>query len=1163
MTSLAGLCGNLQLSDIRFNFLCALIISINRYKYQLICLYTQICVQIDYSNRIGKILKQSEELREQLNRLNSEQRSAVEHIDGPLLVVAGPGTGKTQLLSLRAANILATRDVRPKNILCLTFSNAGAESMRKRLVELIGRDAYGIEVATFHSFASSLRSKFPYAFRRGSMSAIISDLRRAEIINTILNGLPPENALASGVQNGVNSRLNDITSFISRFKASGLTTAELRSIADQNDAFFDIVEADEELMGIVNSPLPRKDADKEAFVGEFETAVLRVCANAPSELLDTIISVPGIYLPYPKWMRKLVENAELIDENGKASGFSDLRNTLFEGAAKDGKTLRDRKTSRYMRAAADIYDEYSRKLDERNLYDFDDMILDAIEAIQGDQSISDELHNTYQYIQVDEFQDTNGAQMRILELLVGDEDSPNIMAVCDDDQAIMRFQGATIECIQQFEDRWHPKNIVLKTNYRSTPAIVELGKGVAEQIENRLATSVADKDVKAFSPQVGPTRFAEHVFVSRDAELYSLAKNIRSVIDEGFIEQCSDPDEAIAVIAPKHASLKSLIPYLNEFDIPFAYRETSNIFAMESMQTLLALLRYVAFAGSGRLQYAEAQLPQIVAAPEFGLSKTDCLLFAKRVRTDYHGRWIDALNDTDNPKLLSIAQRLNEWASRSAVSPVRELVFDLSRPLMAYYERISDSDPWAYAQFNAGIRALLRFVESELGGASHLRRAVRVADIVGAMDDLERYGISIDATISIGREGAIRLVSAHSSKGLEFDLVYMLDADDSTWHKGAASISFFTKNMYVGDQKDEDDARRLLFVALTRAKRELELYRADGSTLRELSDAIDTVEYTPDACEAAEICATSWMERYSLNTPEFASLLAPELTPRFLSASSLNDFVELVGGEPVTVEFPTKRMLRLPKLPAMASEFGTIVHAYFEDYVGKVILGGEDAKGINDLYRNEISWLDYREDEVKGALLRFERIVNEFIPTLPDIVGGIEGRIVTEAKLDVLTPSGVPLYGLCDLLLVDDKAREVHVIDYKTGFNYPGATPTTSYERQLRFYKLLIEMSGEFEGYKVVSSSDIYVEPKRGGVGELHPAVATDMTAESADHLTSLINVVWRRIQEGDFDTSGFLDSDDYLEAQAKDVTKDGKPRKRKDHRVFQAAFEDWLIRKG
>ena len=91
-------------------------------------------------------------LSEAMSMLNDRQREAVEHLEGPLLVVAGPGTGKTQLLSLRAANILATRDVQPQNILCLTYTDAGVEAMRHRLVGLVGRDAYGIEVSTFHSF---------------------------------------------------------------------------------------------------------------------------------------------------------------------------------------------------------------------------------------------------------------------------------------------------------------------------------------------------------------------------------------------------------------------------------------------------------------------------------------------------------------------------------------------------------------------------------------------------------------------------------------------------------------------------------------------------------------------------------------------------------------------------------------------------------------------------------------------------------------------------------------------------------------------------------------------------------------------------------------------------------------------------------------------------
>ena len=115
-------------------------------------------------------------LTEQMPMLNDRQREAVEHVDGPLLVVAGPGTGKTQLLSLRAANILATRDVRPQNVLCLTYTDGGAEAMRHRLVELVGRDAYGIEVSTFHSFALDVRARHPEYFRDGPDARPVSDL---------------------------------------------------------------------------------------------------------------------------------------------------------------------------------------------------------------------------------------------------------------------------------------------------------------------------------------------------------------------------------------------------------------------------------------------------------------------------------------------------------------------------------------------------------------------------------------------------------------------------------------------------------------------------------------------------------------------------------------------------------------------------------------------------------------------------------------------------------------------------------------------------------------------------------------------------------------------------------------------------------------------------
>lgn len=152
-----------------------------------------------FTEKTGDVdMNMNPELIASLDRLNPEQREAVECLDGPLLVIAGPGTGKTQLLSLRAANILVKRDAAPRNILCLTYTEAGAEAMRKRLIELIGRDAYGIEVSTFHGFASSIRSRCPEFFTRPATDTLITSCISRRSSTTCSNRFPLGRPWAEG-----------------------------------------------------------------------------------------------------------------------------------------------------------------------------------------------------------------------------------------------------------------------------------------------------------------------------------------------------------------------------------------------------------------------------------------------------------------------------------------------------------------------------------------------------------------------------------------------------------------------------------------------------------------------------------------------------------------------------------------------------------------------------------------------------------------------------------------------------------------------------------------------------------------------------------------------------------------------------------------------------
>lgn len=1085
------------------------------------------------------------ELIESLNRLNPEQREAVDCLDGPLLVIAGPGTGKTQLLSLRAANILAKRDAAPRNILCLTYTEAGAEAMRKRLIELIGRDAYGIEVSTFHGFASSIRSRYPEFFTRPATDTLITDLHQQEIFDRLLKSLPFGSPLGGGSPDMPAQNIGKMIGFVSKTKRSGLDYDVLSAIAQQNiDAAAWLTEHSELLTLVCG----RASA---ALAERFEEEIERACGMAPTSLTRPIGCPAGTYVPYIIELRDAVRRAELIDEKGKSSGYTKVRDAFFGGSNSQGRTFKIAEQSERLKAACDVARRYQSELDQHHLYDYDDMIGDFVDAVEHNDALRQVLQDTYTYIQVDEFQDTNGAQMRIIELLCNGVDEPNIMAVGDDDQAIMRFQGATIECANQFAAEFSPRSIVLKTNYRSTPAIVELGQAIAQQIEYRLDAS-SNKSIEAFKPQGDQVGFSENVYTGKAEEYAAVAESIKQRLEAGYLNDCEDPDEGIAVISAKHAALRSLIPFLVKENVPFSYRERQNLFASERMQTTLALLRCVTALAHGQKGLAISYLPQIICATELGGDHPSSMTFALSAKREHRGDWMATMRESNSACVKELHDDLMQWAAEANASPVRDLLFKIAERSLGYYRHRKDQDPLGAAEFNAGIRALLAFAEGEMGDARRMGRTLRLPDIVDKLDAARKFGVSIDASIDLGTPGAVRLTSAHSSKGLEFDCVYLLDADDSTWHKGAGGMSLYPSNLLIRDEKDDDDARRLLFVAITRAKRHLELCRAGGSALQELTGLIDSCEVTIEADQLSTAIETEWRDNYAFDTPELCALLEPHTDVKFLSATALNNFVTYEPGCANSQHFPEKQIVRLPTAPTIQTEFGTIVHAMFEEIVNRMATDGEAAiEAIEAEYRQQISWLDFAPEDVHRYSERFERICHTFVPWLIEHVHGY--RCITEANMQCLTAEGTPLFGFLDLLLVDDAAQTVQIVDYKTGF---GKEVPAGYHRQLKFYKLLVEASPEFYGYTVTSMGDYYVEPDKA-TNELRPPFSTTASADDIAELEQLIDAAWSRIEHGAWDTSAFEQSDAYELA----IEEQKGCRKKADKtEVMQRAYEHWLI---
>jgi DNA helicase-2/ATP-dependent DNA helicase PcrA len=176
-------------------------------------------------------------------QLNDEQRKAVDQTDGAVLVIAGPGTGKTQLLSLRVANILESTDALPGNVLCLTFTNKASNNMQLRLSQLVGSAAQKVMIKTFHSFAAEVMSMYPDYFWNGARLANVPDALQLEIITDILSSLPLDNPLALKFA-GQFTSTRDVLDGLRLAKEAGLTPDKLRTLIQLNIEYINAAEPD-------------------------------------------------------------------------------------------------------------------------------------------------------------------------------------------------------------------------------------------------------------------------------------------------------------------------------------------------------------------------------------------------------------------------------------------------------------------------------------------------------------------------------------------------------------------------------------------------------------------------------------------------------------------------------------------------------------------------------------------------------------------------------------------------------------------------------------------------------------------------------------------------------------------------------------------------------
>lgn len=1057
-------------------------------------------------------------------KLNAAQKQAVDQVDGPVMVIAGPGTGKTELLSMRAANILRTTDTLPSNILCLTFTESGANAMRARLSEIIGRDAYKVAIHTFHSFGSEIIASNREYFYRGAEFRPADELSQLEILTGIFDELTHSSVLASKM-NDEYTYLRETLRTISELKRSGLTSDELLRILDVSDAVLDFIERD--IAEVFGPSISKKTIE----------AVVPLAQKLTEFTSDPL---PLGLTPLAAVMAHSLARAydEASAENS-TKPLTTWKKQWCEKNVRGDLVLKDRKRHERLRAISFVYYRYLQKMQEASLYDFDDMILEVIHAIETQNDLKLNLQETYQYIQVDEFQDTNLAQLRLLLNLVDNpvnEGAPNLLTVGDDDQAIYSFQGADVNNILQLRARFPSiTSIVLSDNYRSAPTILDAAHEVIVQGSERLEHFESEFR-KTLTPHISSagsnTTLSSYEHIEQ--EMAAVARDIAARIKAG-----TNPGD-IAILARKHSELEAVLPYLGAERIAVGYERRDNVLELDVVMQLELLARIAIGLLHDDLAEVDTLLPELLSHPAWNLAPELLWKLSLEAYRE-HQPWSERMSTL--PELAPLHAWLIELAAAADHEPFEKMIDELlgapdnyepgafHSPLFDYF--FSDSkrtdDPESYLVFLDALRTLRAGLREYAGGEKPT-----ITLLLDYIDLHRKYGRGITSVHRPSERSpdSVNVMTVHASKGLEFPVVYIIGLSDQTWGARARSASrkiSYPENLpLIPTTGSLDEQLRLLFVGMTRAKKQLLLsYSRHDEAGREhlISDfLVDSTIGLTTAANDDTIDALSRTAEFDWRAPlvklpqrTMRELLAPMLEHYKLSATHVNNFIDITRGGPQY--FLLNNLLHFPSAPSPAASFGTAIHAALQSAESHLLATGEH-RPLEDVLHDFETVLQRQSLDDHDMTFYTQKGVD----TLSTFLTSTHTQLSKQAKPEYdfgtqgVHSGDAALTGKLDIIRIDSHEKTAYVFDYKTGKPSPGWKGTTDYEKvklhkykqQLMFYRLLIENARSFEGYRFAGGALQFVEPDASGV--IQPPLEAEFTAEEYATFQQLVCAVWQCI---------------------------------------------------
>ncbi len=1031
---------------------------------------------------------------ERYAKLNDAQRQAVDTTEGPVLVVAGPGSGKTELLSLRVGNILRQGQVSPHNILCLTFTDNGALNMRERLVDIIGKEAYRVSIFTFHAFCNHIIARYPEYFWSATRFSQANDIARAEILTELFSSLPHKHPLASYHPEKGFVYLRDVADRIKHIKSYGLTALEYEALIKELPKEYDKINAI-----LADWPLRLSVKNLE---------VISSIANA----LDALKGTTSIYLA--KTLRQSIVAGEAL---GKTTPIADWKSE-YTIKNDDGLCLKDAHNKEKIFAVAEMYKRYQSAMYERALYDYDDMIIEVAHMLRDNTILRNALEEQYQYIMIDEFQDTNEAQMSLVRAITGNaihEGRPNVCVVGDDDQAIYKFQGAEISHIIDFRDTTYTdvKTIVLDKNYRSTAPILALARTLITQGSGRLENKYKDISKLLSSGNIDlPEGIITIDSYSSDIEEYAhVARAIHEAID-----RCAEPND-IAVLARGHKELRAILPYLDREQIPYEYVKKANVFDEPHIKVLIDMCAYISSV-IGREGTAEHLLLHFLAHPFLQIDRQKLFALAVEAK-EKHLSWTDTLIKTEVPRVKEMGTLLAELAIEGANTPLEHILetfMDKSGFKEFYFSReMIKKSPTTYVSFLASLKTFIEGLREWKEG-----EALFVSDVAPFVEMHIDHDIAlISESPFMKRERSVQLMTAHKSKGLEFGTVFIISAHDKLWTKpprtNIAPLPSPLLPLMQPAGDTEDDFIRLLYVAITRAKHTLHISSHD-TQVRFLPEGTARNENTLEVpIEAHENALALSKTPYK----EDEWVLLKRLVQNYrMPVTHINNFVNVLEGGPLY--FLEQNLLRFPQPMNASGVYGTAMHKAIEEIIMYPKFNtGEKAPiaRILAVFHKEINRGRLPQKEQVKQADRGEKILDRFYELsknyfLPD------DKIEIDMRDEAIMIGEARLTGKLDFLRLSNGSYEV--LDFKTGRAFHSWDEAKTdldkiklhkYRLQLIVYKILLENSINFRNISVAKSALLFTE--EDPLVEL----ALDADEDEIERAKKLIEAVYKKIIALDF----------------------------------------------